>query len=538
MAAPTGPALVLQEGEGLESSFLFSVLPPALRAALLIEGTPARDVVNEVLLTALSQKLMTGDEGDSLDAGSTEELADVVSSMLIEAIAPLAERLMGSMGPTDRAEVMGWLSDPSPIAEAMHGLMDQLLADTDQARQLAESAVAMASSVPEVAALLEQEVGGVPPPADILTELQHLRDGVAAPDPLAAQQAQALAAEVAADAAATADASARPLESSGSGAAQPRKSRRLATRRRSCPLLVLDDDAVGQVLRLLNVADVLTLQHVNSGWRQQARDLLASDDWRKEWGCVYAGEAVKVLNASGVGRLDLGARFVRTPSRYDDAAARRGEGAGSSSDGAEAPDGAELVFRRLDGPSVGPVSGRHAVGIFSVCGTKRVDIGGGTTRPQISNPPVGAALTQSNATLRLWPTRRAFWYERALSASRAAEAAGAAPALPVLRTGGEPSPSPLGADGLRGGPIMYEQRLRVLGETNHASGGVFTPQLSLLREHVHRVVQAHEDTWSTRLQVTQVEAAVGFGEGDSSGRNGAEIARARRAGGASSSSST
>ena len=286
----------------LDGSFLFTILPEALRTALQAEGTPAATVVNEVLISALSHSLP---DNAAEAASSTHELSDLVSSMLVEAIGPLAQRLMQSMNSADRLEGMDWLSDPAPVAEAMHGLMDVLLADSDQARELAESAVAMATSVPEVAAFLEQESGGIPPPAEVLAELQLLASGgiMAQPiDPLEQQQ-MAHAAEVAADAAATAGASARPLESVGSSGPQPRKSRRIAGRRRSCPLLVLDDDAVGQVLRLLDLEVVVKLQYVSTGWREQARGLLNSDDWCAGWGCIYAGEEVRVLGPSTSMRL-------------------------------------------------------------------------------------------------------------------------------------------------------------------------------------------------------------------------------------------
>eukprot|EP00900_Chrysochromulina_parva_P003768 jgi/Chrpa1/13392/Chrysochromulina_OHIO_Genome00004759-RA len=262
----------------MEGSFLFDVIPPALRAALAAEGMASVDLVSEVLHHAFDTEGLLQPE-----AMDMQDLALTISNTLIAALNPLAQRLMATMQPYERAEVMAWLSNPTPIASAMIELMDTLLSESDQARAFAESAIQIASSVPEVAEMLELEGGFLPPPAEVLAELRHLRDGGSSatfrqpPEERERerQRQHQLADAVAADALATAT---NALVADAPSRAQPpqRRSARLGLRRRSCPLLVLDDDCTNLVLQILSPDAHAALECASREWRAAVLSLLSA----------------------------------------------------------------------------------------------------------------------------------------------------------------------------------------------------------------------------------------------------------------------
>lgn len=128
---------------------------------------------------------------------------------------------------------------------------------------------------------------------------------------------------------------------------QVRCSSRLREQLHSDPLGVLDDDSLAGALVRLGAPDLRSLHRVSRAWRAQVERHLRSREWRDAHGCVYASSLLKVLTESGVARLDLGPAGFRLPPALRQHQCHQC-----------------VVFRRLDGPSVGPISTSHAVGIF------------------------------------------------------------------------------------------------------------------------------------------------------------------------------
>ena len=121
-----------------------------------------------------------------------------------------------------------------------------------------------------------------------------------------------------------------------------RSSGRLRARHHSDPLAVLDEDSLRLVLDPLPPTVLQALHGTSKAWRQHVRQHVRTARWREAYGCVYPRSLCQILSESGVARLDVGGcrgGCVIGPSR--------------------------LVFRRLDGPSLGPISSRHVVGLFA-----------------------------------------------------------------------------------------------------------------------------------------------------------------------------
>ena len=157
----------------LEGSFFFSLMPFALRREVLRDRVQAMDLVHQIMRYALES-----DEFEQHhEANDLTDLASTIASTLVSALNPLAQRLMANMPPHERISVMSWLSDPTPVKRAMMQLLERLLLATDEARAVAESALQVASMLPEVSALLQHEAGAMASPVDVLAELQSLRDG-------------------------------------------------------------------------------------------------------------------------------------------------------------------------------------------------------------------------------------------------------------------------------------------------------------------------------------------------------------------------
>ena len=151
---------------------------------------------------------------------------------------------------------------------------------------------------------------------------------------------------------------------------EPRVTR--ARRRQACaplpgtfPLSQLDDDMLHSCLTLLDAASLMRLTRVCRVLRTKALQVLRSAQWRAQWGCLPPGVPLQVLTSSGAARLDLSRASLRreTPETHDSPTTR-------------------LKLRRLDGPSIGPVSACHVVGIFSEDGKKRLDLVR-AVRPQV-----------------------------------------------------------------------------------------------------------------------------------------------------------
>jgi hypothetical protein len=527
----------------MEGSFLFDVIPPALRAALAAEGMASVDLVSEVLHHAFDTEGLLQPE-----AMDMQDLALTISNTLIAALNPLAQRLMATMQPYERAEVMAWLSNPTPIASAMIELMDTLLSESDQARAFAESAIQIASSVPEVAEMLELEGGFLPPPAEVLAELRHLRDGGSSatfrqpPEERERerQRQHQLADAVAADALATAT---NALVADAPSRAQPpqRRSARLGLRRRSCPLLVLDDDCTNLVLQILSPDAHAALECASREWRAAVRRLHQSPKWQASFGCVYASSTLRVLSESAKARLDVGPEGTH-PRPLGQLASLRlrqladcggiwGEGVGSDK-------WTQLVVRRLDGPSIGYLSTRHTIGLFTSDGTHRLDLvyalnpqpvshesGGTRVRlcPYESSSEIGARLAPSSSEIGAGLAPSSSEIGAGLAPAAPTSEATAAAALSPSAAVASSSTSAAAPPAAQALPLRYGQVLSLLS----ACG---TYRLSLGMSQCHVLVSAAEDVWSTRLLLSHVDLPVERERrsGDSS-RSGDLAGRAARA---------
>ena len=483
----------------MEGSFLFGVIPPALRAALATEGMASVDLVSEVLRHAFDTEGLLQPE-----AMDMQDLALTISNTLIAALNPLAQRLMATMQPNERAEVMAWLSNPTPIESAIIELMDALLSESDQARAFAESAIQMASSVPEVAEMLELEGGFSTTTAEVIAELRHLRDGGSSatfrqpPEERERQRKlqHQLADAVAADALATAM---NALVADATSRAQPpqRRSARLGLRRRSCPLLVLDDDCTNLVLQILSPDAHAALECASREWRAAVRRLHQSPKWQESYGCVYASSTLRVLSESAKARLDVGpdGSHPRPLGQLGNLRMRQlADSGGIWGEGVGSDKWTQLVVRRLDGPSVGYLSTRHTIGLFTSDRTHRLDLVHALNPQPVTHESGGTRV-------RLCP------YE-----SSSAVGAGMAPAAPTSETTAAAAMSPSAAvassstsaaapPAAHALPLRYGQVLSLLS----ACG---TYRLSLGMSQCHVLVSAAEDVWSTRLRLSHVDLPV------------------------------
>lgn len=358
----------------MENSFLFTIMPAPLRATLLDAG--AASVVQQVLVCGFE---MQDDATGVNDHASIQHLSLSIAQMLIHAVNPIAQTAMENMCSADRCVTMSWLSNPEPIANALSQMINQVVEDTAIAAQITESAYALAAEIPEVAGLLQDDaVAQGLRDGTFVEELQMLRDGTAnAPESAAVQRERARLAEriagAASDTAQRAVISA-PLggtaaASSASSAAgkQPvsralshvRSSCRLKARQRSDPLEVLDEDALRLILAPLPPPALKALHQASRQWAAQVKRVVRSKAWRDSYQCLYPSSLCKLVTESGVARLDLGREGI-TASGYT---LHDAEATGSAS----AQNRMALVFRRLDGPSIGPISADHIVGIFCEC---------------------------------------------------------------------------------------------------------------------------------------------------------------------------
>ena len=145
-------------------------------------------------------------------------------------------------------------------------------------------------------------------------------------------------------------------------------------------------------------------------------------------------DVVGVFTESGKVRLDLGTRAVKenVPASHDSWATR-------------------LVIRRLDGPSQGPVSPDHVVGIFTENGDFRLDLG---TAAMKENVP---------ASHDSWATR-----------------------LRIVRL-----------NGLSLGPLLYGETVGVFTEDGRV-------RLDLGTRAMKKNIPASHDSWATRLRIRKL----------------------------------
>ena len=205
MAAGGGPL----DLDNLQNSFLFHMMPPPLRNALV------QDAGAEVVQSLIQHG--AGGDDDLVAQGSIVDLARIASESFLAALLPLATRQMQTMSPAERRCVMSWLSNPEPIAKAMQHLIEHLLGDQETAQQVTEAAYSMASSMAEMGTVLHNVSH-----EDIVNELNMLREAMAggntsAQDHAAQQRVTALARSIAADAQATAHNALLPSKSGGVG---------------------------------------------------------------------------------------------------------------------------------------------------------------------------------------------------------------------------------------------------------------------------------------------------------------------------------
>ena len=237
-----------------------------------------------------------------------------------------------------------------------------------------------------------------------------------------------------------------------------RCSDRLKQRQRSDPLQTLDEDSLRLVMRPLSAGDIRTLHSVSKAWRLQVQQLVRSQEWRDKHGCVYPSSLCKIVTESGVARLDLGPEVrmhrvtrasrarakrrlaqslppssVSLPSRRAPSAhpsllllspqpwpthlakpihqpthtpVPKGTYCDHMLSASMETDLTRLVFRRLDGPSIGPISTNHTMGIFdqtaaaseeppsAATGRRRLDLISVPFKPQVA--------AKESATTQLW----------------------------------------------------------------------------------------------------------------------------------------
>ena len=270
---------------------------------------------------------------DDAEWNSFEEMADSMGAVMIRALGPICQRLMVPMAPHERYLVMKWLSEPHQICQHLRQLIASMMEQPSNLSRQME----MMTSIPEVAEALQEELQQLDANADraewistAVAEIKELAEKKETPPPVP------------------------PLE--------PRVTR--ARRRLACaprpgtfPLCQLDDDMLQSCLTLLDAASLMRLTRVCRALRPKALQVLRSEQWRAQWGCLPSGLPLQVLTSSSAARLDLSCASLRreTPETHDSPTTR-------------------LKLRRLDGPSIGPVSACHVVGIFSEDGKKRLDL--------------------------------------------------------------------------------------------------------------------------------------------------------------------
>jgi len=383
-----------------------------------------------------------------------------VSKTIIHALNPISQRLMARMPPHERVEIMAWLSCPEPMARAVVSLMDELLMGDNDMTQVA-------LAIPAVAAMLEEE-GYTPESsaAKFYAELQSFRDGVSGPAPkeIAAQRQHAGAVAAAAAATAATASLAPPPESKRS--ASKRASARLATRRKSCPLLTLDEDTLCAVLSELGPVEHGALLSTSHAWRAAVHALHGSARWRRAFGCLRSSDLLKVLTESGMARLDI----------------IEGCQPHSPTQSAESSGWTRLCVHRLDGPSIGYISQHHIIGIFTHDRLFRLDIGGGL------NPQLPAC--ESNGTrLRLCPVSEA---------GASSDSAGASSDIAGASSDSAGASSDSAGASSSEVPLHYGQLFGLFSLCG-------THRLSLGPLSCHRSVHGFTDSWATRLQLTVIK---------------------------------
>jgi hypothetical protein len=172
--------------------------------------------------------------------------------------------------------------------------------------------------------------------------------------------------------------------------------------------------------------------------------------------------------------------------------------------------------RRLDGPSIGYLSTRHTIGLFTSDGTHRLDLVYALNPQPVSHESGGTRV-------RLCPYERSSEIGAGLAPAAPTSEATAAAALSPSAAVASSSTSAAAPSAAQALPLRYGQVLSLLS----ACG---TYRLSLGMSQCHVLVSAAEDVWSTRLLLSHVDLPVERERrsGDSS-RSGDLAGRAARA---------
>ena len=259
--------------------------------------------------------------------------------------------------------------------------------------------------------------------------------------------------------------------SSSSSSAAPvkssrRSSGRLAEKRHSDPLEVLDEDSLRLVFRGLDCKDLDTLQKASKQWMHAVRSVVRSAAWRQEFGCIVPSEGLyKIVTESGVARLALQEQWTNEDVESI---------VNPALDKSTLTD--EIMLKRCDGPSVGPVSKDHVVMIVGKRdGYLRFDIG---KKPYMPGLP-----TNDNVYTRLrllpLPTNRGGIFKHAEHATELSKK--------YIRHHYAFPPV-----------LCYGEELRII--MDNQTGSAF---------HLRKIAQVPCDTeqWSTRFCIKPVEAA-------------------------------
>ena len=459
----------------MESSFIMTIMPDPLKRAMQQDEDA---FMSELFHNAF---LLMGEEAP--EPTSKRMLVDSSTDALLSALKPVAQKLMVPMTPWERSEVMAWLSDPRPIAEALSPQIDKLLSDKFLAATtlemvsipLREAAGSIAELPAEMVDMLQKS--SHPEGRDALVdELQRIGRP---PSPETRREVRAEAAAVRA-AAAACEAAAKEAVRFEGVAKEPRRSprQRAALARRACPLEALGPDLAYACTAPLDAATLLRLKRVNKRWKQQAEATLRARPWQDAWGCIYPSTLLRVVTEADVSRLDLACARRRTPAA------------------SEGPP-TQLRLRRLDGPSVGPVSSRHVLAVVAADGSGRLDIGGRSVYPQV--------------TMREDPFTR--FFIRRCDEPPAAEASpdGKSPASPSGARRPEPPKSPASSPPDESPappdewPLQYEECVGIFSSPVDESSLLLNVRLSLGAESVYEPVSTDDDCWSTRLCARPIE---------------------------------
>ena len=452
--------------EGQQWAFL-GMMPQPLRNRL--QGSSGAELIQTLLQHGMGHP---PDEAEALMAGNgtMEDLARISSEQFLSAFTPIAQEEMVTMNQDERRQVMEWLSNPAPIAEAMRDMIEQLLGSDEAAQAVTHAAFQVASNLENADELLQgitQE--------DLVEELNQLKEalqqGEQGPSRRDIAQRQRHAREVAEAAAAAAHTAQIGGASSSSSSAAPvkssrRSSGRLAEKRHSDPLEVLDEDSLRLVFRGLDCKDLDTLQKASKQWMHAVRSVVRSAAWRQEFGCIVPSEGLyKIVTESGVARLALQEQWTNEDVESI---------VNPALDKSTLTD--EIMLKRCDGPSVGPVSKDHVVMIVGKRdGYLRFDIG---KKPYMPGLP-----TNDNVYTRLrllpLPTNRGGIFKHAEHATELSKK--------YIRHHYAFPPV-----------LCYGEELRII--MDNQTGSAF---------HLRKIAQVPCDTeqWSTRFCIKPVEAA-------------------------------